>query len=317
MKYFGHDRQQARIERALSSGRLHHGWIMAGPRGLGKAHFALEFARQLVDPDGRNATLVDRGTHPDILYVRRLPKDLPKDGTEVDPDAELRRSIGIDQIREVQHALTTRPSLGPNRAVIVDAADDLERAGANALLKSLEEPPVGTHFMLVSHASDRLLPTIRSRCQLLRFDPLPDQDMRAALQQAMPGASSAEIDALVAAGNGSPGQALAHSGLDFAEIEKGIDVLIEKGDPTNAQRIAFAEALAHKLAQARYEAFLRYVPVRIAREARLSGAIAAIDAFHEAERLGQRALALSLDKQAVIFQMGSLLASVRPHKHGA
>lgn len=317
MKFFGHDENRQHIERALAGGRLHHGWILAGPRGLGKAHFAVEFARLLVDPEDRYRTLIDHRTHPDIKYVQRLAKEAPKEGEEADPNAELKRSISIDQIRDVQHALTTRPSLGPKRAVIIDAADDLERGGSNALLKSLEEPPVGTYFFLISHASDRLLPTIRSRCQLLRFDPLSLADMISALRQAVPQASDREIELLAATGNGSPGQAFDYADLDFDEIETAIQRIVEKGDPTNKVRHGLAESLSTKSAQARYEAFLRYVPISIANEARTSGAIAAVEAFQDADRLAQRAVALSLDKQAIIFQMGSLLASLRPHKHGA
>ncbi len=317
MKFYGHDENRQHVERSLASGRLHHGWILAGPRGLGKAHFALEFARLLVDPEDRHRNLIEHRTHPDIIRIQRLAKETPKDGEEADPNAELKRSITIDQIRNVQHALTTRPSMGPKRVVIIDAADDLERGGANALLKSLEEPPVGTYFFLISHASDRLLPTIRSRCQMLRFDPLSIADMAAALRQAIPEASERQIELLAATGNGSPGQALDYADLDFDEIETAIQRMVEKGDPTNKIRHGLAESLSTKSAQARYEAFLRYVPISIAKEARTSGAITAVEAFQDADKLSIRAIALSLDKQAVIFQMGSLLASLRPHKLGA
>lgn len=141
---FGHDAHFQAIAKGLASGRLHHGWILAGPRGVGKASFAQEAARMLVDPDNRYSSMVDHQTHPDIIWVQRLPKEAPKDGETADPDAELKRSITIDQIREVQHSLTTRPSMGPRRAVIIDAADDLEREGptpcSNRSRSLLSEP---------------------------------------------------------------------------------------------------------------------------------------------------------------------------------
>ncbi|MGK3913778.1 DNA polymerase III subunit delta, partial [Enterococcus faecium] len=88
--------------------------------------------------------------------------------------------------------------------ILIDAVDDLERPGAsNALLKSLEEPPAGTLFLLISHAPGRLLPTIRSRCRRLRFDPLDDAAMRDVLREHLPQVSDAEIAALIAAGGGS------------------------------------------------------------------------------------------------------------------
>jgi DNA polymerase III subunit delta' len=313
---FGHDAQFAAFSKAFESGRLHHGWIFAGPRGVGKASFAREAARMLVDPEHRYSAMVDNKSHPDIIWVQRLPKDPPKDGETADPDAELKRSIAIDQIREVQHRLTTRPSMAEKRVVIIDAADDLERGGANALLKSLEEPPTGTYFMLVSHASDRLLPTIRSRCQIVRFDPLDDAPMRCAMTILVPTASPAELDDLVRSGSGLPGQALMLAGLDFGSIEKIVDDITTSGDPTSKLRHKLAEQLSVKNVQASYEAFLRHIPVKIAAEARQMqppAAIKAVEAFHEADRLAARAIGLTLDKQAVLLQMGNLLAGLHPH----
>jgi DNA polymerase III subunit delta' len=313
----GHDANWAQFSAGLASGRLHHGWILAGPRGLGKAGFATRAAAALVDPDGRHGRLIEQRSHPDIIRLQLLPKDPPKEGEEADPAAELKRSISIDQIRDLQRSLTTRASMGQRRAVIIDAADDLERAGANALLKSLEEPPVGTFFLLVSHASDRLLPTIRSRCQLLRFEPLDSAQMHTALLHAAPGLSEGECDILIRSGSGSPGQALDFAGLDMSEIERTMDKILTQGDTSNALRQQLAESLSLKAAQPRYEAFLRRAPARIAAHARQqspSDALPAVEAFHAAETLASRAIGLTLDKQAVVFQMGSLLASLQNPK---
>src|SRR3546814_10955228 len=97
--------------------------------------------------------------------------------------------------------------MSPRRVVLIDAVDDLERGGANALLKSLEEPPAGTIFLLVSHAPGRLLPTIRSRCRLLRFEPLPPEAMTSLLRDVLPPARDEEMAALSAAGRGTRGAA--------------------------------------------------------------------------------------------------------------
>lgn len=316
-KWIGHEANWAQFSAGLAGDRLHHGWILAGGRGLGKASFAERAASALVDPDGLNHHLVEQWSHPDIVRLRRLPRDAAKDGEDADPNAELRRSISIDQVRELQRALTTRPSMGPKRAVIIDAADDLERGGANALLKSLEEPPVGTYFFLISHASDRLLPTIRSRCQLLRFEPLSDEQMEEALSAAAPELRENERALLIRSGGGSPGQALDFAGLDLGEIEGVMDNIVNYGDAGSKLRHQLAETLSLKAAQLRYEAFLRRVPARIATFARTQPAAAvlpAVEAFHAAEELAARAIGLSLDKQAVVFQMGSLLASLQNPK---
>lgn len=318
--WIGHDDNWAQFSAGLQSDRLHHGWILAGPRGLGKAGFAQRAAAALVDPDGRHSHLIAQNNHPDILHLKRLPKDPPKDGEAADPDAELKRSITIDQVRGIQQTLTTRPAMGPRRAIIIDSADDLERGGANALLKSLEEPPIGSFFLLISHASDRLLPTIRSRCQLLRFDPLSNVQMQDVFSQIAPDMPQDEHALLIQSGGGSPGLALAFAGLEFAEIEQAIEAILQTGDRNNALRHKLAEMLSLKAAQPRYEAFLRYMPTRIAAYARslpTDQLLPAIEAFHTAETLAARAIGISLDKTAVVFQMGSLLASLQNSKQAA
>lgn len=313
----GHDAVWRQFSSALDSGKLHHGWILAGPRGLGKASFALRAAASLVDPDDRYSNLIARGTHPDILTVKRLPKEVAKDDDEPDANAELKRSITIEQIRNLQASLTTRPGLADKRVIIIDSADDLERGGANALLKSLEEPPADTYFLLVSHASDRLLPTIRSRCQMLRFEPLNQMQMEAALSDAASEIDPEDLDALIRAGKGSPGQAIDFMGLDLGKLDSTMHAIIQTGDPGNDMRIALAEQLSLKAAQQRYEAFLRLAPSLIADRARQMDAanvLAATEVWTAASALANRAIALSLDKQSVIFQMGSLLASLQTHK---
>jgi DNA polymerase III subunit delta' len=317
INFIGHDANMRSITSAMKAGKLHHGWILAGPRGIGKASFARYVAAKLVDPDGCYTPLIDHNTHPDIVTVKRLPKEEPKEGEEVDADAELKRSISVDQIRSLQSVLTKRPGMSDKRAVIIDAADDMERSGANALLKSLEEPPVGTFFLLVSHASDRLLPTIRSRCQILRFEPLKDDEMALALRSAEPDIDDANLIALIAAGAGSPGQALEFAGLDLGELENMMAAIIETGDRSNQQRAALADKLALKAAQKRYEAFLRRVPQVIAEHARKRDAASVlplVEAYQEASILAARAVALTLEKQSVVFQMGSLLASLQTHR---
>lgn len=313
----GHDHPWRQFSSALAGGKLHHGWILAGPRGIGKASFALRAASALVDPEGRYAGMVERGSHPDIITIKRLTKEPPKEDEEIDPDAELKRSITIDQIRELISKLTMRTAMEGNRAVIIDAAEDIERNAPNTLLKILEEPPAGTYFLLVSHASDRLLPTIRSRCQVLRFEPLGDADMATALRDAAPDASADDIAALVRAGKGAPGQAIDFLGLDLGKLEDTMTSIIYTGDRSNALRSGLADQLALKAAQPRYEAFLRRAPAVIAEHARAfnpTDAIQAADAWSAASALATRAISLSLDKQSVVFQMGSLLASLQPHK---
>jgi len=314
--YVGHDKAWRQFATACDSQKIHHGWILSGPRGIGKSAFALRAAAMLVDPENAYASMITRGSHPDILSVKRLPKEALKEDEDIDDVTEFKRSITVDQIRGLQQSLTTRPGLSNRRAIIIDAADDLERGGANALLKSLEEPPVGTFFFLISHASDRLLPTIRSRCQILRFEALSDADMANVLHRAVPEVSADEVQALIRLGNGTPGQALDFLGLDLKEIEDAMTSILRTGDRDNALRNGLADRLSLKAAQPRYEAFLRRAPSLIAEYTRQLDATQVrngVAAWEAASGLAARAIALSLDKQSVVFQMGSLLASIQAH----
>lgn len=304
---------------ASTGGALHHAWLLAGPLGVGKATFAEAAALRLladamtpgtlpsglaVPEDHPAARLAAAGSHPDLRVLRRLPKK--------DKEDELARSITVDQIRSLGPFLGTMPSLSPRRVIVIDAADDLERPGAsNALLKSLEEPPAGTVFLLVSHAPGRLLPTIRSRCRLLRFDPLGDEDMAAALARALPDADADERAALVRIGEGAPGRAIGYAGLDLGAIDQAVEAIARDGDPRLERRAALARALSPKAAQPRYEAFLDRVPTVIARLTALrfgADLRTALDAYDEARSVAAAARSLSLDTQGTVYELTGIVA---------
>lgn len=304
---------------ASTGGALHHAWLLAGPLGVGKATFAEAAALRLladamtpgtlpsglaVPEDHPAARLAAAGSHPDLRVLRRLPKK--------DKEDELARSITVDQIRSLGPFLGTMPSLSPRRVIVIDAADDLERPGAsNALLKSLEEPPAGTVFLLVSHAPGRLLPTIRSRCRLLRFDPLGDEDMAAVLARALPDADADERAALVRIGEGAPGRAIGYAGLDLGAIDQAVEAIARDGDPRLERRAALARALSPKAAQPRYEAFLDRVPTVIARLTALrfgADLRTALDAYDEARSVAAAARSLSLDTQGTVYELTGIVA---------
>lgn len=306
----GHDDAKGEILSAANSGRLHHGWIISGPPGIGKASLARQIALILlageeaagsIDETHNTAKLFAAGTHPDYAELRRLEKD----------NGDLARNIAVDQIRKLGRLLSSSPSISRRRIIMIDAADDMERSAANALLKSLEEPPRDTIFLLVSHAPSRLLPTIRSRCRMLRLSPLSDMDMEIALRIAAPDMSNAEQAALVRIGAGSPGRALALSGLGVAEMIATLERIARSGDPTNAERIALAKSLALKAARPRFEAFLEQVPGFIVAQAKgkTGAALAeAIKAWEAARELAAGALPLSLDPSATVFELCSHVA---------
>ena len=148
---------------AWASRKLHHAWLLAGPKGVGKATFAHAAARRvLADAAGPSfegsgietpddhpiVKLVKAGSHPDMRWLERLPKE-KGDG--------LARDISVDQVRELGEFMGMTAALSPWRVAVIDTVDELAAAGANALLKMLEEPPPNTLFFLVSHAPGRLL----------------------------------------------------------------------------------------------------------------------------------------------------------------
>jgi len=316
----GNDSAREALAAAMASGALHHAWLIAGPQGVGKGAFARAAALRMlaeaaeaealspgwaIPESCRTAHYAASGAHPDYRALTRLPKDPDK------PDEALARSITIAQVRSLQAMFATKPSLSSRRVVVIDSIDDLERGGANALLKSLEEPPQGTIFLLVSHAPGRLLPTIRSRCRLLRFEPLPPSQVATILRAELPQATASEIDALVRAGEGSPGRALGFAGLDIAALEAEMSALAQTGDPGNAIRVRLSKLLGLKAAQPRYEAFLHRAPTFIADHARTRSGEAlrtALDAHQSARELAGSALGLSLDASATVFEMAGLIA---------
>jgi len=316
----GQDDQVAAFLDAARSGRMHHAWLLAGPQGVGKAGFAHAAARWLLAdatgpavsknrldvPDEHPViSLLEAGSHPDFKLLERLPKANSE---------ELARSITVDQVRGLQPLFATTPSMSPRRVVLIDAIDDLERNAANALLKNLAEPPAGTIFPLISHAPGRLLPTVRSRCRLLRFSALDDELVRVALRRALPEAEDGELEALVRVAEGAPGNALRFAGLDIAGLDAAIEKLAVHGDTSNALRTALGRTLAIKNAQERYEAFLERAPSRIAAEARRGKADmgATVMLWRQARDIADRAVRQSMDPQLTVVEIAGLVAKLAP-----
>ena len=314
----GQDRAVSQFTEAWATRKLHHAWLLAGPKGVGKASFAHAAARRVLaeaagppfdlagletNGDHPIVKLVEAGSHPDMRHLERLVNE--KTGN-------LARNISVHQIRELGEFLGLTAALSPWRVVIIDTVDELEASGANALLKMLEEPPPNTLFFLVSHAPGRLLPTIRSRCRRLDFINLDDDAMTSILE-ARTELSAAEGHRVIAMSGGSAGRALAFAELGLAKLEDAALTILRQGDPTNARRSDLASELGKKAAADRYVAFLDLAPSVIAREARkLDGASRerALDAYAKARELAMLAPRLSLDPAATVFQIGGILAEV-------
>lgn len=330
----GHDAVIGAFLSAMRGTKLHHAWLFTGAPGIGKATIAAALAKRLlceaagppIAGEGIDTPLdhpigkfFDAHSHPDFVLLERLPKD-PKQVRDVErrdwpTDLERARSITVDQVRSLNNVFSLMPSFSHRRVVLVDSIDDMEKAGANALLKSLEEPPQGTVFILISHAPGKLLPTIRSRCRTIRFDKLNDAHMRRVIQNHLPDIGTHELPSLIDAAHGSPGKAIGFAGLNVSAIDQSIEAIFSGGDVSNKLRSTLAHALALKPAQRRYEAFLARAPAFIARVARGQTGdhlVHALDIWNEARRLSESAIRQSLDPYMAVFSMCGFIAALAP-----
>ena len=212
----GHEPAALVLLNAWRSGRLHHAWLLSGPRGIGKATLSFRFARFAlaggptgessdslfyIAPDNPVFRRVASGGHADLLTLER--------GTN-EKTGKPRSEIIIDDVRRVGRLVSLTPGEGQWRVVIIDGAEDMNRNAANAILKHLEEPPPQTLFLLVSHAPASLLPTVRSRCRALTLRPLSDGILNCLIAKRLaPELNAEERDLLVALSDGSPGRATA------------------------------------------------------------------------------------------------------------
>lgn len=327
MALYGHGAAERAFLDAWTTGRLHHAWLLTGPHGVGKATLAYRIARFVLAGGGEGsggglfgntgpdkldvpaehhaARLIAAGSHPCLKILERLENDKGK----------LAKEITVDQVRHLIPFLGTTPADGGWRVVLVDAADDMNRAAANALLKMLEEPPVKTLFLLISHAPGRLLPTIRSRCRRLTLAPLEPASVYAAIQGISPNMASAEADELVALAQGCPGRALRFAGLDIQALDRTLDALARTGDPSGAIALDLAAVLSAPAAQARFEAFLELVPERLAtlaEEAAPTDLARIVTLWEKARDLAGAAVPLALDPKTVVFELSRIVASSVP-----
>ena len=216
----------AAFDSALARGRLHHAWLLTGPAGLGKAAFAYRAARKLLGPG--SGRLIAASAHPDFMVLER-----ETEGSTV------KRNISVDQARKLPEFFAKAPALGSYRVSIVDTADDMNVNAANAVLKTLEEPSGRGVIFLISNAPGRLLPTIRSRCRRLTFDPWPIDALAQWLER-HEGVGADDAQQIAIRAQGSPGRALSliNALTDGAEAAQDIMDHLPNVDPAMVQALA-------------------------------------------------------------------------------
>ncbi|WP_372884930.1 DNA polymerase III subunit delta' [Shimia sp.] len=281
LQLFGQETAERGFLEAFNSARLHHAWLLTGPRGVGKATLAWRIARFLLATPTQSGgglfgdappAYESLGVSPEHPVARRIAARSEPGLYAIargvnEKTGKLREMIVVDDIRGLTHFLTMSAAEGGRRVVIVDAADEMNTNAANALLKMLEEPPALTTMLLVSHQPSRLLATIRSRCRELRLAPLETGAMAAALQQA--GAEGETSAALAALSSGSVGEAMRLTrlgGLAMYQEIVGLFAGLPRVDRPRALKLG--EAAAARGAEAQFELMLTMFDTFLARLAR-------------------------------------------------
>ncbi|MEM9751506.1 MAG: DNA polymerase III subunit delta', partial [Pseudomonadota bacterium] len=254
---------------------------------------------------------------PDLRFVTRTFNEKTK---------RMRSAIDVDAIREVTRALRLAPAWGGRRLVIIDPAEDMNRASQNALLKTLEEPPDGAVLLLISHAPGRLAPTVRSRCRRLDLRPLPEEEVSAFLLAEGHARNEAEASQLAVISKGSPGRAIALAAAGGAEIEgKLVRFLASavRGD-WSAADLKLADEFARPASETAFRVFFELMFDRLAATARaaatgdatgnaapepFSGPLGAphrwAEAWARTREIFDDALAVNLDRKLAILSAGA------------
>lgn len=210
----GHEEAEAAFIEAWRSGRLPHAWLITGPYGIGKATFAYRAARALlhhggeppeqgaplvVEPDAPAARRIEQQSHLNLLVLKR-----PYDRTRKKPKTVLT----VDEVRRIASFFGMSAGEGGWRICIVDTADDMNAAAANAFLKTLEEPPEKSLLLVLANVPGTVLPTIRSRCRRLALSPLDEEEIKTLLATHTPELDPADRQKLAELSQGSIGRAL-------------------------------------------------------------------------------------------------------------
>jgi DNA polymerase-3 subunit delta' len=322
LQWFGHDEAERALLDAYRGGRMPHAWLIGGPPGIGKATLAYRMARFVLahsdcsapqvqsagslalPPDHRAARLVAAQGHPDLLVLERRPGD----------SGALRTVITVEDVRRLVPFLGSTAGEAGWRVVVVDSADELNAAGANALLKLLEEPPRRCLFLIVSHAPGRLLATIRSRCRRLLLRPLAPADIGRAVGAALGrNPDDAAVQKAAAAADGSVAQAIGLIGGPLLAVrERVIELLglLPATDPRALHALGESLERADRLVLATFvDAVRDWLSARLAGELRQGGRpVRLAQAWDDVSRTARDVEMYNLERKPLVFKVFGWLA---------
>ena len=275
----GHEQAERKLLQAFHAGRLHHAWLITGPRGVGKATLAYRFARFLlkhpsssgtptsldVDPSDPVFHRVAAGSHPDLFVIERA-YDL-KSG-------KVKSETGVDVARGATGFFARTAGEGGWRVAIVDPADDLNEEAANALLKIIEEPPERSIFLILANSPGQVLSTIRSRSIRLTLAPLTEhlvvEVLRSVLAPEAPPAGDLALAASLS--RGSPGRAMGLLQSNGAKVFATFRSLVSSLPNLDRRQVSnFADQLQSRTAAEEFTVFCELLEDWIAEEARKLG----------------------------------------------
>jgi len=315
----GHRETEQKLLDAYRSQRLHHAWILGGPKGIGKATLAFRFARFVVaNPDRFGEAVaaandlsvppehavfrqLAAGGHPNILHLRR-PWD--------EKSKRFKADLPVDQVRRTVSFFGTTASAKAWRLCIVDAADDMNVSSANALLKILEEPPERCLFLVLSHAPGRLLPTIRSRCRRIDLAPLTGTDIAEGLRDLAPDSLPGpdDLSEISMAADGSLRSAITLLSGDGLAIAKGVRRLADNAAQLDLAAVhALGDLVAARGQTDNWENFQHIVQIWLHERMRrdlgkgLQKAHGLIEIWEKTSRSMRDADSLNLDRKQVVL----------------
>ena len=321
---FGHAEPERALLDSYKSARIPHAWLIGGPPGIGKATLAYRMARFVlahpvpqapevqnaetlaVDPANTIARRIAAQAHGGLLVLERTLND----------KGNLRQDIAVEDVRKSVGFFGSTAAEGGWRIAIVDAVDELNRSGANALLKVLEEPPEKSLLLLVSHAPGRVLATIRSRCRRLLLRPLDADDVaRAAACAAGRASDYPDILQAAAAADGSVARALALvEGPALALRQRVLELLAQLPDPDPRALHALGDSLGFSDPQA-LDTFIDLVNGWLAERLELQTPqratpqlVRVAEAWDKVNRAAREAEAYNLERKPLVFAVFGLLA---------